>query len=393
MKIGIVGQGVSGLFLSLMIKKEKPSFDVTLIDKNPFPAKKMLATGNGRCNLGNLDLKGNSYNNENALNIVKEFDINQIIEFLKSIGVEVRSLDGLIYPFSLSARNLVDYLIDLAKFYKINFINNEKVIDYETKENKVYLKTNKKIFSFDKLIFACGNESSPQLGGESSIIGILGKHGYKICANKVGLAPIKTFEETKTIEKERVKGEISLIIDNEKVYSELGEVIFKNDGLSGIAVFNCASILARHKKFKKALIKIDLIPDRNLDELTKNLVKLNYFSKISVLDGFLSKPIAMYIRKRLHLSKENNYSDEQIKSIAYLLKNFEFTYKETYSFKDSQVTVGGIDFENLNEKLESKIDKNVYFAGEILNADGLCGGYNIMFAISSAHKVAESILN
>ena len=149
-------------------------------------------------------------------------------------------------------------------------------------------------------------------------------------------------------------------------------------------------MIARSSKFKKATISLDLVPEYSFDEIYKILLEHNSTSKCSVLNGFFTKTMSEYIRKEAGIKNLSSFTTSEIKKIAQKLKNFEFTYKETYSFENSQVTVGGIDLNQINENFESKKEKNIYLIGEILDADGLCGGYNIMWAIASANQLAKN---
>lgn len=391
MRIGIIGQGISGLFLGIMLKMKNPDLDITIIDKNLNPGKKMLATGNGRCNLGNFNLKENSYNCKFAYNLVSNFNATSIKSFLEKIGIQTREIGNLMYPYSLSAKQTLETILNIASKYKIKFENNIEIIDYKHLGNRIELISNKKIFSFEKVIFASGSASTKNLGGTFSTYELLKKHGYKIVNPKVGLAPLMTVEETKTIESQRIKCNVNLNIDKEDIYEENGEVIFKKNGLSGIAIFNVTSMISRFKKFKKAIITLDLIPEYSTNDVEKMIEKSIFRKNSGVLEGFLPKAISEYVRKRAKIDVKENVNKEEILRLIETAKNLTFTFKDTYSFDDSQVCVGGLDLENLNENLESKIEPNIYFVGELINVDGLCGGFNIMFAIASANKVANSI--
>ena len=392
MKVGILGQGFSGIFLALFLKENNPKIDVTIIDKEETPGRKVLATGNGRCNITNTSLVKEAYNCEDALNVVNDFNSEDIIKFLNSIGIFTRTYNNLVYPYSNSAKTFLDFLIARCKERKVKFVNRERLVDYTLENGKIRVKTQNKIFIFDKFVFACGNAAAPQLGGSDQIFTLLEKKGYKVSALRVGLAPIQTEEKPTTIQNERVKATVSLYIDKALVYQENGEVLFKKDGLSGIAIFNCASMIARSKRFKKCTISLDLMPEYDCDKLVELLTKLNGMSKSSVLSGIFTKHVAEYIRKASGIKNLFDYTPTEIKKLAVTIKNLVFTYKATYDYKDAQVSVGGVEFSNVDFDLESKKESGIYFAGEILNADGLCGGYNITFAIASAHKVADALL-
>ena len=392
MKVGILGQGFSGIFLALFLKENNPKIDVTIIDKEETPGRKVLATGNGRCNITNTSLVKEAYNCEDALNVVNDFNSEDIIKFLNSLGIFTRTYNNLVYPYSNSAKTFLDFLIARCKERKVKFVNRERLVDYTLENGKIRVKTQNKIFIFDKFVFACGNAAAPQLGGSDQIFTLLEKKGYKVSALRVGLAPIQTEEKPTTIQNERVKATVSLYIDKALVYQENGEVLFKKDGLSGIAIFNCASMIARSKRFKKCTISLDLMPEYDCDKLVELLTKLNGASKSSVLSGIFTKHVAEYIRKASGIKNLFDYTPTEIKKLAVTIKNLVFTYKATYDYKDAQGSVGGVEFSNVDFDLESKKESGIYFAGEILNADGLCGGYNITFAIASAHKVADALL-
>ena len=392
MKVGILGQGFSGIFLALFLKENNPKIDVTIIDKEETPGRKVLATGNGRCNITNTSLVKEAYNCEDALNVVNDFNSEDIIKFLNSLGIFTRTYNNLVYPYSNSAKTFLDFLIARCKERKVKFVNRERLVDYTLENGKIRVKTQNKIFIFDKFVFACGNAAAPRLGGSDQIFTLLEKKGYKVSALRVGLAPIQTEEKPTTIQNERVKATVSLYIDKALVYQENGEVLFKKDGLSGIAIFNCASMIARSKRFKKCTISLDLMPEYDCDKLVELLTKLNGMSKSSVLSGIFTKHVAEYIRKASGIKNLFDYTPTEIKKLAVTIKNLVFTYKATYDYKDAQVSVGGVEFSNVDFDLESKKESGIYFAGEILNADGLCGGYNITFAIASAHKVADALL-
>jgi len=391
MKIAIIGQGALGLFLSILVMKKHPKYDVTIFDKNPNPGKKLYATGNGRCNLGNKVLDKNSYNDSLAKKLIEEYGVIDEANFLKSLGIGTRFLDNLLYPYSLNSKTFVDYLVKLAKNYKVHLCNSEEVLSYSSDSKGVSITTNKKSYIFDKAIFAPGAKSHKVFGSDGKIFELLKAHKYKITALKPGLAPIKTVENVRIIENERLKCRVNLLIDNLEVYKESGEVLFKRDGLSGICIFNVSSILARDPGYKTAVIKLDLFPDDVEDMLVKQFEKDNKVSKWNFLEGYFSPKLAEYIRKISGCKNLMIFDSTDLKKIVRTVKSMTFTYASSYSFDDSQVTVGGLEVSQLKDSFESKTEKNVYFAGEVLNLDGLCGGYNLMLCYCEAKKISENI--
>ncbi|MFA6755733.1 MAG: aminoacetone oxidase family FAD-binding enzyme [Bacilli bacterium] len=392
MKIGIIGQGACGLYLGIMLKQKDINNDIYIIDKNQKPGRKLYVTGNGRANIGNNKIEKFSYNNSLANNLVKTYDNISLKKFLNSIGIGVRYLNNLMYPFSLSAKAYVDYLIKLNKEYKVHFINLDMMKEYTlTKDNMIEVTLLSKKMKFDKLIICSGGKSHSILGSDGKVFDILKKHKYKITKLNPGLVPIKVKEKVNAIENERLKAKITLYIDKHNAYEEEGEVLIKKDGLSGICIFNASSIIARDPGFKEAKIYLDLFADLPLETLTSKFIEANKVSKCNFLEGYFNKNMAEYIRKNSGVKNLMVFDNQEIKKIAKFVKNIEFTYASSYTFNDSQVTVGGIDINEVNDNLESKKEKNVYFAGEILDLDGLCGGYNLMLCYATSKKIADSI--
>jgi len=301
---------------------------------------------------------------------------------LAKYGIFTRNLENLVYPFSLSAKTLVDHFSFLLSKYKINVLCEENFINYQRKGDKYeIILSNKRIIS-DILIISCGAKSMKCYGSDGSIFDILKNHGYKINPLRSGLCPIKIKEKVSEIENERVKCKVTLIDNSNEIYEETGEVIFKKDALSGISIFNCSSIIKRRKLINPT-IKLDLFSEYEIDKIIEQL-KNDYkeYGK-QFLEHIFTKRMSNFILKRT----ENCSLEEFIK----ISKNLIFEYQENYGFDYSQVTLGGVDFSNLDEHLMSKHENNVFIIGETLDADGLCGGYNLMHAFYSAIKAASFI--
>ena len=376
MNILIVGAGVSGIFLSIFLKSKNKNLNVLLFDKNNIIGKKLLATGNGRCNIGNKIVNDYSYNDLKISKLMKEFSLKEE-ELLNEYGIFLRNLNNLMYPNSLSSKTLNNYLLNLLNKYNVELHLNEEVIEYNDK--KLISSLNK--YNYDKLIFSTGAKSMKSSGSDGKIFNLLKKHNYKINELKPGLAPITLKENVKELENLRLKGLIKLVSNNHKIYEENGEVIFKKDGISGISIFNINSIINRNN-IKDSKISLDLFPDAKEDDLFSKINdKYKVFGDI-FLESLFGKQLHNYIKKQSH---------SNLKLYVHLLKNLEFNYKSSYDFDFSQVTLGGISLEEVNDNFSSKKEKNIYFIGEVLDVDGLCGGYNIMFAIFSAFIVSNSI--
>ncbi len=376
MNILVVGAGVSGIFLSIFLKNKNSNLNIKLFDKNKIIGKKLLVTGNGRCNIGNSNVNEFSYNIDSINEIMKDFSLKEE-EILNNFGIFLRKINDLYYPNSLSSKTLNNYLLKLLEYYKIDIHLEENIIEY----NNQMLITDKNKYNYDKLIFATGGKSMKSTGSDGNLFNIFKKHNYNIIPLKPGLSPIKLNENVKSLENLRLKGLIKLINNNELIYEEKGEVIFKKDGISGISIFNINSIINRNN-FKNPIISIDLYPDLDEESLFNNFNDKYKKYGLCFLESLFGKQLFSYL---------NSISNDNLKKYIKNLKHLNFTFKSSYDFEFSQVTIGGLDLIEINDYFESKKEKNVYFLGECLNVDGLCGGFNIMFAIYSAYKLATSI--
>lgn len=388
MRILIIGSGCSATYLALLLSKNDININIDMLSKETIIGKKFLVTGNGRCNLANKEINEYSYNNEITKNIVLNFDESKIKQFLNDNGVELTSLNNLIYPYSLSAKVYREQLINNLMLNRINILN-KTILDYKLKENEVEVQFNDEIKKYDKLIFAAGG-----LKKDNEIYNLLINHKYTISNLNPGLCPIKVKENVGSLTNLRVKCTVMLYINDLLSYKEDGEVLFKKDGLSGIAIMNTSSLIARSLDSSNSYkIKLDLIPSLSVDEL---YIKFKKYSKNGMdcpLNAFFDKNISSFIVKRNKLNTKVKLDDDDLYSLAYTCKNLDFNYLKNYDYSFSQVVVGGLSYSNLNiDTLESNSEKNVYFIGEILNADGLCGGYNLMFCFASSYLVFKSII-
>ena len=369
MKILVVGAGAAGIVAAINYKRNHRSDDVLVIERLDSSLKKLLASGNGKCNLGNSNIDYSLYNNPAfAESIIKGYDYKK---FFSSISIETKTFGDLAYPVSESAVSVKEALLNSIKNLGISVKNAERLVDFAVKD-KIEVITDKAKYSVDKLYLAGGLKSSPKLGSDGSVLDVLAKHGYKIKSPEAGLCPLYTKERTKLVDGIRVKSTVSLFKNGKLIHKEDGEVLFKEHGLSGIVIFNTTSIISRDPK-QSYKISLDLLPDFSLEYL-KNYRKSHKFSEL--LLAFLNPKLSKYLTER--------FANED--QVFTALKNLEFTFDKSYGFDYSQVSVGGIDVSEVDEKLMSKLEKNVYIIGELIDIDGPCGGYNLTWAFASAIK-------
>ena len=361
MKIGIIGGGASGTYLAIRIKEINPSFDVTIIERNDKLMKKIAVTGNGRCNYANLGSLENKYNHPFANEIIKNLPPHELVANFEGFGIHPTQIDNLIFPVSLSAQTVVLMLNRMLEKLDVNICLNEKVLDYENKDGDFIVKTDKQEHVFNKLVFANGGKAYPQLGTDGALYDVLRQHQYQIETLSPSLSPIKVKENTKKISGQRVKCLVKLFVRGKIAYAEEGEVLFKDDGLSGIVILNMSQKINELSDKSGVRLILDLAPS------VRNIKKDQY-------EEYVNPKVAAYLI-------DNNLD----------INRLTFNFKNFYDFNIAEVSHGGVSLDEIDSSIESKREKGLYFVGEVLNIDGMCGGFNLMFAFASAETVAKNI--
>lgn len=366
----IVGAGASGSSLAIMLARK--NLKVLVIDKNNSPSKKLLITGNGKCNITNFNIKSEFYN-QNIDIFFKKFNFFNAKDFFKSIGVHMyQDAQGRCYPISNSAKSVVLAIENQFKKLNINFAGEQLFTSYVKQNNQFIVNTNKNTYSCTYLVIAC-----QKLDNFSNFSVNYSNYSKSLVA-------LKTKENTKQLNGVRVQNvKASILKDNKTIISEFGEVLFKENGLSGICIFNLSAHFARQKSFNGTII-LDLLPNISDDELL-NILSENakIYDKNLILTSILNEKLAKYLLSTI----SSNFNFEQLIS---LIHNLKFNVIDCYD--NNQVFSGGVELYSLTENLENKNVKNMYFCGEVCNVDAICGGFNLQWAWTSAGVVSKNII-
>ena len=391
MRIAVIGGGASGLDGAIAIKKKRPEAEIVVFEKEEKIARKLYATGNGHCNLLNAKLIPGSYNHPSFVGpYLERYPFAQLENTLNSWGILTLHQEDYVYPLSYQAASYVDFLLALAKILGIRLLAGVRVLDYLKTDDGFVLKTSPNFAQtnlvFDKIIFATGGASMPKLGSDGTIFSLLKRHGYPIVEPLPGLAPIqvKHPETLKGLNGYRHEANVHLLSREGKLlYEERGEVLYKEDGLSGIVIFNVESAYCRLSRPAGASLSLDLFPDQRLADLADQLAQSRALNPSFYGDAFFPKEIQAHFRF--------SQTTDGFVSLAQRLKNDAYSIKGVYGFDHSQATVGGVALSAVKENLESRLEDGVYFVGEVLDIDGFCGGFNLAWALLSALIVRDSL--
>lgn len=384
MKIAIIGGGASGIYLSILLKEKYPNEDINIYEASDKLLTKVKASGNGKCNINNINDDIHCYNNPSFVEpLFAKYPLDKQIQTLNTFGILVKELTpSFLYPYSESATNVRKILLDRAVKIGVKIHLSCPFKSYAINGGRISLTLlDDTTFIVDRLIFASGSDASSRNGCAHLVNEELIRHGYSITTLRSGLAPIRVKENVKSLFGQRVKCLVKAEVNNKKIYEEEGEVLFKKDGLSGIVIFNLASVLSR-KNIKNATINLKLLDD----ELVNNIYTLIQNGNDPLLP-FFPKEVCEYIYKKAGTNRDG-------KKLINVLNKLTFTYDENYPLDVAHVTVGGVSTDDIdNETLKSKIENHVYFVGESLDIDGNCGGFNLKWALVSALVVSDNIKN
>lgn len=397
--LAIIGAGPAGIMAAITASETQK---VVLIEKNARLGRKILATGNGRCNITNRHTDVAHYHGGNTTFIkavLGDFDQNETITFFTKLGVILKEEDrGRMFPMSNQAQTVVDALIDKLKENNVALQTSKNVskIILQNGSFKIVLSTNEQIIT-KKLIITTGGKSASHLGSTGDAYYWAEGLGHSTTEKYPALVPIETVETwPKKISGLRVEGR-SYITMNGKIISEKnGDILFTHFGLSAPAIMAHASHIAEHINHN-LLIHIDLFPNQTVAGLETILMDLftNTGKKTikNALSGLVPSNLSPIILELLEIDldkKTAEISKENRGRIAQNLKNLTLTIKNLRSFKEAQVTHGGISLDQIDMKtLQSKIVPGLYFAGEVLDVDGDSGGFNLQWAWSSGHLAGQ----
>jgi predicted Rossmann fold flavoprotein len=403
-KIIIIGAGASGMMAAIIAARNHAQ--VTILEHTENVGKKILATGNGRCNLTNINQSPECYRSENTgfvTNVRKQFDVKQTLKLFGEIGIYTKNKNGYIYPNSEQASAILEAFKMELMHLKVKIIKPVTIKSIERKNKNFCIHTDLEDYYCDKIIVATGSKASPKTGSDGSGYVLSKSLGHTIIKPLPALVQLKCEGKYfKSIAGIRCDARLDLLIDGVQRAYDKGELQLTDYGISGIPTFQISRFAVRALDLgQEVRVKIDFMPDFELESFRKFLVQrmknVSHKNLEESFIGLLNKKLVPVLIKKANLSPGiscKNMNEKQIEDLVWQIKAFEVTVVGSHSFEQAQVCSGGVDTKELNpETMESYKVPGVYFAGEVVDVDGICGGYNLQWAWSSGFVAGMSASN
>lgn len=395
----VIGGCSSGIVAAINAKRRNPDMRIAILEKLPRIGKKLLATGNGKCNLTNETAAVHDYVGKDFAGYAfQKYSPEDIKDFFASLGLLCYTDScGRVYPESNNASSVVDALRFELERLGIDVYCETPVTEIKHKKDFVINGE----FVCEKLIIAAGGKASPSQGSDGSGYALAKSLGHSITKLYPALVPLCASPEiTRPMKGVRVRNVTLTLKGDKKIAQTSGEILFTDYGISGIAAMELAAPAQKYIKDVKCnpFTHIDFMPDMSYNELAEylsNLNKIKGFTNVdNLLTGFLPKAVGIAICKACKLYKSDKLISElnerDVRKIAEKIKDFPLEVTGAKDFKDAQVTSGGIKTDEIDRKtMQSKICRNLYFAGEIIDVDGGCGGFNLQWAWASGMLAGE----
>ncbi|HOP57595.1 MAG TPA: NAD(P)/FAD-dependent oxidoreductase [Bacillota bacterium] len=396
--ITVIGGGASGVMAALAAAEDGAS--VTLLERNSRIGKKLLATGNGRCNYTNENLTADDYNHPDFVKHgLAQFSSTDTLVFFKNLGIDPKyEEEGKVFPRSEQASSFLDIFLYELDRRGVNIVTDAYVQNIVAKKNGflIFLADGTS-YKADKVIISTGGKAMPKSGSEGSGYVIAQSLGHTITDVFPALTKLKIDSPyLKQLDGVKFPGAVELFADNVSLQKEKDDILFTKYGISGPAIMQLSrkanEALAKKQKTEIKVSIIDTLSKRDIAKrMDSSMDKPVDYSLI----GLVNKRLIAALLKEAGVEKQNalvsSLRDDTRNKIIDLLFDWRFPVKGSMGFDDAQVTAGGVSCEEIDPNtMESKLVKGLYFTGEIMDIDGKCGGYNLQWAWTSGYLAGEN---
>lgn len=399
-KVAVVGGGAAGMMAA--VQAAYAGARVTVYERNDRVGKKILSTGNGKCNFSNEDMRAACYYGSGAGYVdgfYKRFGVAETKAFFRELGMRIKDRNGYLYPASEQAATVLDVLRYEMERLGIEICAGCRVTGIDGPGNpgcRLTLETETAVYkkrTYDAVILACGGRAAPKTGSDGTGLAMAKRLGHRIVPTVPALTALRCGETFwKQVAGVRCEARLMLYIDGNEVSSVQGELQLTDYGISGIPVFQFSRIAAYAlQEGRTVTVKIDLMPDPGAADTqeafwAQRWERQKRQSMEQFVTGTVNKKVGLLLLKLAGIRETETVCEiegARRRKLEQLFHTFEVTVKGTNSFEQAQVCAGGVDFAEVTDRLESVRRPGLFFAGEILDIDGICGGYNLQWAWSS----------
>lgn len=400
----IIGAGASGLMAAITAARGGSS--VLMLERKEKAGKKILATGNGKCNYTNRVQKPECYRSNDSAFVMKVlscFDVQKTLLFFEELGIYPKERDGYYYPNSEQAASVQQVLLLECERLGVTIRCNEQAKEILQPEYTVITEdSDQKQYRYQghKLILAAGGCASPQMGSDGSGYQLAKALGHTILKPLPALVQLKSPNKCcKTASGVRTIAKVTAMADGKQLSEEVGEIIFTDYGISGIPVLQISRFIAKAlADSKNTMLKLDFLKDITEEELMVLLKKrISHNPALSfeeMMIGLLNHKLNYFLIKEAGSDptmQVGRVTEKELKALIRQMKGFQLPINATNSFDQAQVCAGGVSTKQINpDRMESLLHKGLYFAGELIDVDGTCGGYNLQWAWSSGYVAGKA---
>lgn len=378
----VIGGGASGIACAIMLARKGRR--VAVLEAQDRVLKKVLASGNGRCNLSNVGVSADRYNAPDFVRCALDAFDGRLGSFFASVGLELRREDGRIYPYSFCAGNVVNALVNAAREAGVTVVCGTLVKEIRKSADGFEIVASNGVYLCKNAVFAAGSNATS--GIDSLDVPAPLGHGRTPAFAAISYIPCGSVKGAAGV---RARAALTLFDGNGKVFCRQGELLFKDKALSGILAFEASSVYSRLlRKGIKCTGAIDFVPDKSVGE-TERFLSASHSDCVQALCAYLHRALAVAVTKR---AGAEGKARDNAGVLARTLKNYALEFDGACDIRNAQVVCGGLELRDFDPRtMESIKVKGLYATGEALDVDGECGGYNLHWAWASAYAAAKAV--